>query len=249
MSTALLTLELRRISNNKRSVAFTSLLPAVFFLAFANGGSGELLDDITIAPYIMVSMATFGAMNALFVGSGLIAAERSIGWTRQLRVAGVPPAGYVSTKVLMAYITATVGVVVVFLLGGLVKDISMAPQHWAAAGLAILVGLLPVAALGVAVGYAARPQNLGPVFGIGSALLALLGGMWAPAETFPAWLQHVMHALPTYWSAAAGRAAVRGDWVGGHGAAVLAAWTIGLGIVAARAYRRDSLRPAAAGTT
>jgi hypothetical protein len=118
MSTALLTLELRRISEQQASgrvhqPAARCLLPGV-----RERWKRRMLDDITIAPYIMVSMATFGAMNALFIGSGLIAAERSIGWTRQLRVAGVPPAGYVSTKVLMAYVTATVGVVVVFVSGG-----------------------------------------------------------------------------------------------------------------------------------
>jgi ABC-2 type transport system permease protein len=70
-----------------------------------------------------------------------------------------------------------------------------------------------------------------------------------PAETFPRLMQDAMQLLPTYWSAAAGRTALLGSWVGWHGVAVLAFWTVALGALAAWAYQRDALRPAAAGTT
>lgn len=249
MSTALLRTELRRALRNRRTFVFTAALPVVFFLTFSTGADSSTLDQLTVAPYVMVSMATYGAMNALFTGGGLIAAERAVGWSRQLRVAGLSGRDYVVTKALIAYLSAVPGVLLVLLLGALVRHVHLGALQSVEVVASVLLALLPVAALGVAIGYVARPQSLQPLFGIGSALLALLGGLWVPAENFPGPVQEVMKALPTYWSADAGRAILRGSWLGWHGAAVVAVWTVALGAVAAVGYRRDALRPAAAGTT
>jgi ABC-2 type transport system permease protein len=194
-------------------------------------------------------MATYGAMNALFTGGGVIAGERAIGWSRQLRIAGVPRRDYVTTKVLVSYLTAVPGLVAVLVLGAAVNHVQLSATQWVGSAIAILVGLLPVAALGVAIGYAARPQSLPPIFGIGSALLSLLGGLWIPAETFPPLLRDAMKLLPTYWSADAGRAVLRQGWIGWQGVAVLTVWTALFGVIAAWLYQRDSLRPSAAGAT
>ncbi|MCU4185316.1 ABC transporter permease [Acidiferrimicrobium sp. IK] len=248
MNPHLFRLELRRFVRNRRTLLFTAILPAVFFLTFSASSSGSIA-GLNVAPYIMVSMATYGAMNALFVGGGVIAAERAIGWPRQLRVAGLSPREYVTSKVAVAYLTGIPGLLAVFVLGAAAKHVQLSAAHWLLAAVSILVGLLPVAVLGVAVGYAARPQTLQALFGIGSALLALLGGMFAPADNFPRVLLDVCKLLPTYWSADAGRAVLRGSWVGWHGALVLALWTVALGAAAAALYQRDALRPGVSGTT
>lgn len=249
MNATLLRTEVRRALRNRRTLIFAAILPAVFFLTFSAGGSGDKLGGLTVAPYVMVSMATYGAMNALFTGCGVIAAERAVGWNRQLRVAGLRGGDYVATKALISYLTAVPGLIAVFVLAALTRHVHLGAARWAEVAASVLLGLLPVAALGVAVGYAARPQSLQPLFGIGSALLALFGGLWVPAETFPHAIRVVMQLLPTYWSADAGRTVLRGTWVGWHGVAVIAFWTLLLGAVAAWGYQRDALRPAAAGTT
>jgi ABC-2 type transport system permease protein len=180
----------------------------------------------------------------------VIAAERAIGWNRQLRIAGLPGRDYIVTKVLTSYLTAVPGLLAVFVLAGVAKNVSLGPGTWVGAGVSILLGLLPVAALGIAIGYsAARPATLQPIFGIGSALLALLGGIFYPADLFPRAMLDFVQLLPTYWSADAGRAVLRGSWVGWHGTIVLLVWTLVLGALAAWMYQRDALRPAASGTT
>jgi ABC-2 type transport system permease protein len=245
----LLRAELRRLCRNRRAFVFTAALPGLFFLMFAAADSPERLDGLAVAPYLMVSMATYGAMNALLSGAGVIAAERAAGWTRQLRVAGLPGVDYVIAKVAVAYLGAALGLGLVLVLGATAKDVHLSATTWAAVAASVLVGLLPVAALGIVVGYAARPQSLPPVLGIGSALLALSGGLWAPADEFPAVLAALSKSLPVFWAAAAGRDALVGRWVGWGGLAVLVAWTVALGATATWAYRRDAQRPAAAGTT
>jgi ABC-2 type transport system permease protein len=194
-------------------------------------------------------MATYGAMNALFTGGGVIAGERAFGWTRQLRIAGVARRDYVATKVFVSYLTAMPGLVGVFATGALVTHVQLSPAEVVVSGVAILVALFPVAALGVAIGYAARPQSLASIFGIGSALLSLLGGLWIPADTFPPLLRGMMRMLPSYWSAGAGRAVLSNSWIGWQGVVVIAFWTAVFGMIAAWLYQRDSLRPSAAGST
>ncbi|MDQ6837130.1 MAG: ABC transporter permease [Actinomycetota bacterium] len=249
MNPALVRLELRRAVRNRRTLLFAAILPVFFFLAFSAGGQTGKLNGLAVAPYLMVSMATYGAMNALFTGGGVIAGERSIGWPRQLRVAGLRNRDYVATKVLVAYLTALPGVLAVFVVGATVKNVHLDAIQWMATGVTVLVTLLPIAALGVAIGYVARPQALQAVFGIGSALLALMGGLWVPANTFPGALQDIMKVLPTYWAADAGRRILQGSFLSAEGIAILVAWTIVLGTVAGYLFRRDSLRPNAAGAT
>jgi ABC-2 type transport system permease protein len=55
-------------------------------------------------------------------------------------------------------------------------------------------------------------------------------------------LVDVCKALPVYWVAEAGREVLQGHWLGWEGVGVLAAWTVVLGALAARAYRRSTAR-------
>ena len=249
MNVVLLRTELRRAVRNRRTLIFTAVLPAVFFMIFSATNQTGSLDGVKVAPYLMVSMGTYGAMNALFSGGGLIASERAIGWPRQLRVAGLRSRDYVLTKVTIAYLTAVPGLILVFVLGATQQNVRLATGRWLLLGLSVLLALLPVAALGVAIGYLVRAQSLQPLIGIGSAMLALLGGIWVPAETFSRFLLDAVKLLPTYWAAEAGRAVLRGSWIGWEGVAVVAFWTLVLGALAAHGYQRDALRPAAAGAT
>lgn len=249
MNLALLRLELHRAARNRRAVFFAAVFPAIFFLLFSVQGQARSFGGLRVAPYTMVSMATYGAMNALFTGGGVIAGERSVGWPRQLRVAGLSNRSYVAAKVLVAYLLAVPGILVVFVLGAAVHHVRLGAMTWLGVGASVLVTLLPIAALGVAIGYVARPQSLQAIFGIGSALLALLGGLFVPATLFPAAVQDLMQVLPTYWAAEGGRRALQGSWLGVKGIAVLALWTVAMGALAGWLYRRDAYRPSAAGAT
>jgi ABC-2 type transport system permease protein len=51
-------------------------------------------------------------------------------------------------------------------------------------------------------------------------------------------MQGVAKALPSYWLAQAGREPLAGSWIGWHGVAVLAVWTVGV-----RRPRRRRLPP------
>jgi ABC-2 type transport system permease protein len=190
----------------------------------------------------MVSMATFGAMSAVFSTGGRIAMERSTGWNRQLRLTALGGPHYVLSKVATGYAMAVPAVIVVFIAGAELRHIHLSAGRWLLAGVSVLLALLPIAAFGIFLAYAINPENMQAVTGGVYTLMSLAGGLWIPIENFPGWLADIVKALPMYWSAGAGRAAIEGHWLGWRGLFTLAAWTVVLGWIAARAFQRDQLR-------
>ena len=84
--------ELLRTFRNRRFYIFSFGFPLVLYYAIAGpnrnvaslGGTG-----ISAPLYFMVGLAAFGTMNAVLGSGARIAAERSVGWNRQLRL--TPP--------------------------------------------------------------------------------------------------------------------------------------------------------------
>jgi ABC-2 type transport system permease protein len=73
-----------------------------------------------------------------------------------------------------------------------VRHVDLGSAQWVQAAAAILLGLAPVAALGIAIGYFARPQTLQPLFSMVRRYWHCWGGLWVPAEAFPHVVQDVM---------------------------------------------------------
>jgi ABC-2 type transport system permease protein len=230
--------ELLRSRRNKRRVIFAVVLPAVFYLIFSH--SNAKITGLSFEAFYMVSMATYGTMNALFSSGAVIALERASGWNRQLRLTGLHGGQYVVAKVAVSYVSALPGVAIVFLLGAVEGNVSLSLGKWVGSGVSILLAAIPIAVLGVIAGYLARPEVVQPLLGLGSAFLAIIGGIWFPITGGA--LLVIAKCLPPYWAAEAGRSVIMGSWLGWEGVAILSAWTVVLVAAAGYAYRRDTLR-------
>ncbi|MDQ1671456.1 MAG: type transport system permease protein [Frankiaceae bacterium] len=234
--------EIRRTFRNPRYLVFSLGMPLVLFLLFSSGGDHDRIGGLSVSAYIMVSMATFGAMSGVFSTAGKIAMERSTGWNRQLRLTALTGRQYVLSKAITGFSVAVPALIIVFTAGALGKGVSLSPLRWLEIAGWVLVGLTPLAAMAVWLGYAAKPDSLQAVMGGLISLLALLGGLWVPIESFPNWVGNIAKALPTYWAAGAGRDALAGSWIGWHGVLVLVIWTGVLTAMAGRAYVRDTAK-------
>jgi ABC-2 type transport system permease protein len=232
--------EVRRTLRNRRTLMFGLLLPVLFLLIA--GSDEKTLDGLDVAPFFMMSMATFGAMSAIFTSSGRVSTDRSTGWNRQLRLTALSGRGYLTGKLLTGFIAALPSILVIFLLSAFKNHVHLTAEEWIGSAAAILVALIPIGIFGIAVGYLGRPDNMQAIAGALFSLLSILGGIWYPISSMPGWLQAVAKALPMSWGAAAGRDVLLHTWIGFEGAGVLLAWTVGLGALAAWAYRRDALR-------
>jgi ABC-2 type transport system permease protein len=234
--------ELRRVLRNPRFLVFSIGLPLILFAAFSSAADGDTLGGLAVAPYIMVSMGTFGAMSAVFSTGGRIALERASGWNRQLRLTALTGREYVVSKIATGFAMAVPALVAVFVAGATLRGVHLSAGRWVVAAVSILLALLPIAIFGIYLAYVVNPENMQAITGGVYTLMSLAGGLWIPIENFPSWLGDIVKSLPMYWSAGAGRSAVQGDWLGWRGLFILAAWTVALGWITARAYQRDQLR-------
>jgi ABC-2 type transport system permease protein len=234
--------ELLRTFRNRRFIFLSLGFPLVlyFLIAAPNrhvaslGGSG-----ISAPLYFMVSLAAFGCMNAVISAGARIAAERSVGWNRQLRLTPLSTRMYFRTKVLTGYVMALCTLALLYIAGSTL-GVHLSAAHWVKMTWFILVGLVPFAVLGILFGHLLNVDAVGPSIGGITALFSILGGVWFPITS------GVMHdlaqALPSYWLVQAAHVGIGGTGWGSRGWLVDGAWSVTLAVLAVRVYRRDTGR-------
>jgi ABC-2 type transport system permease protein len=89
----------------------------------------------------------------------------------------------------------------------------------------MLVGLIPVAVLGILLGHVVTPDSLAPAVGGTIMLLALLGGAYGFLVAKSGAVFDLIKALPSYWLVQAGKTALGGTGWPAEGWIVIAAWT------------------------
>jgi ABC-2 type transport system permease protein len=235
--------ELLRTLRNRRFFLLSLGFPLVLYFVIVSpnrhvsdfDGSG-----ISFAVYYMVGLSSFGTMSAMLSCGARIAAERAVGWNRQLRITPLTPRAYFRVKVLTGYMMALISLLALYA-AGVSLGVSLTAHEWLEMTGLILVGLVPFAALGILLGHTLTPDSIGPAMGGGVSLLALLGGVWFPLGGH-GFLHDLAQYVPSYWLARASHVALGGRPWSTLGWVVMAAWTVVLGLLAARAYRRDTGR-------
>lgn len=239
---AFLSLEIRRVLRNRRTLFFIVLMPPLFFLLFGLPNKGQSLDNgAQVTAYIMISLAVYGAMVATTSGGAMVAVERAQGWSRQLRLTPLRPAAYVAAKVLTAMALGLLAVIIEFVVGA-ATGVRMPVHVWIYAGLAAWIGSLVFAAFGLFVGYLAPAENVMQFLGPILAILAMFGGLFVPLEVLPHVMQQIAKFTPVYGVGQIARSWLIGESVSGAAVANVLAWTALFGFGAARLFRRDTAR-------
>ena len=240
---SLIRLELTRALRNRKFLFFSVIYPSVIFLLVSNQTGNVDGSGLSVAKYVMVSMASFGALTAVLMGnSERIAKEREGGWVRQLRLTPLPGRGYVLAKTAGAAVVSLPSIVVVFLVAAAVRDVRLDAWQWFALTGAIWAGSLVFAALGVAIGYLASGDAVRPITMIVYFGLSILGGLWMPSSSFPTWLQDIAKWLPTHAYAGLGRAIEQSQAPHAQDIAILVAFFLLFAGGAAWLYRKDTLK-------
>lgn len=242
MNTTYLRMEIRRLIRNRRVLIFSMLLPAILILIFGGTTTGDI-GGVNAKTYLMVSMGVLGSMSAAIGSGGTIAVERGLGWNRQLRLTPLNPGKYVLSKVVLSLVMALPPLLVSYLLGALALHVHLSAGTWLLVGLGSWLGALPFAALGVVIGYIARPESVQQVSGLLYMLLAAFGGLWVPVEVMPHLMRSIAEFTPAYWVGQVARSPLfhHGE-LSMHAVTVLLAWAVGLGLVALRQFRADTAR-------
>lgn len=238
--------EALRTIRNRQSFGFSLVFPAIMYLLLAAPNRNEHnfagVRGLFAPQYYMISILAFGAMVAVLSGGARIAAERTIGWNRQLQLTPLQTSTYLATKVIVGYLMAIIAMAVLYI-AGIAVGVRMPAATWVVTTLLVLLALIPFAGLGIAGGHLLNADAAGPALGGLVSLLAFLGGSWFPIGG--GWFGALCKLLPSYWLVQAGRIGLGNGslnpW-GLEGWLVVAFWSVAMAVFAAWAYRRDTRR-------
>ena len=245
--TGFLALELRRALRDVRYLVIAVAMPIGLYLLFTGlfGSHSQQALGLPQSVELMVAMVAYGAIWAVFSATGpRIAHERAIGWTRQLRVTPLAPVSALSGKLVTALAAALPAMLLVALTAVVSHHVHLSAAQWLALFAAMWAGVLPLALLGLAIGYLAGDEIAFPLMMALYFALGALGGLWIPLSNMPHVMQDVGQVLPSNglaqlgWRIAGGQASLL------TAAIVLAAWTLASALAAILAYRRRGIRTA-----
>jgi ABC-2 type transport system permease protein len=245
--TGFVTLEMRRALRDVRYLVIAVALPIGLYLMFTGlfGSHGQRAQGLPQPTELMVAMVAYGAMWAVFAATGpRIAHERAIGWTRQLRVTPLTPAAALAGKLLTALAAALPAMALVALTAVISHHVQLTAAQWLAMLAAMWTGVLPLALLGLAIGYLAGDEVAFPLTMALYFALGALGGLWIPLSTMPRAMQDLGQALPSNGLAELGWRAAGGQASALRAVLVLTAWLLGSALAALLAYRRRNTRSA-----
>ena len=217
----------------------TLVLPVVFYGLF-----GILLaKNATAAPYLLATFGVFAALGPSLFGFGIgIATEREEGTLALKSVSPMPVLVYPLAKLAMTVLFVAIVLAMIYALGVFAGGVTFTPAQWAGLLTVHLVSVLPFSLMGLFLGYTVKAQGAIAFANILFFPLAVLGGLWMPIFIFPAFMQVIAQALPSFHLAqlalmAGGIIPAEGMWI--HVAAATA-WTVVLAILVAWAVRRQA---------
>jgi ABC-2 type transport system permease protein len=231
--------EIVRTLRNPLFCGITLGLPLVLFYGVASGQRQASHDGTSFPLYFMTAMAVYGAMFAVTAPGARIARDRATGWTRQMMITPLRASTEVAAKVLTMYLMALPTLALLFLAGASL-GVRLAATQWLELAGLLLVGIAPIAVLGLTLGYLLPGDALTAAVGGTVILLALFGGVYGFQLASSGPLFDVMQGLPSYWLVLAGDAAVHGGnwpvraWI------TIAVWVAALVPAAVLAFRRSA---------
>jgi ABC-2 type transport system permease protein len=198
-NTTILRIELRRMVRNRRTVIFTLVMPVLLYLIIGANDTygGDREGSGNVSAYILISMAAYGAVLAATSGGAMVATERALGWSRQLRLTPLSPIAYIATKAVVALAFGALSVTAVNVVGKLNGKAEMPTHVWVAAALIAWAGSVVFGAFGLFMGYLLPSENVMQVLGPVLAGLAALGGLWFPIDSDTT-MGHISALTPIY---------------------------------------------------
>jgi ABC-2 type transport system permease protein len=186
-SLTVLRLEVRRLLRNRRTMILAIAIPVIFFLGFGRNGAyvHQSIGRGNVTAFEMISIALFGAVFATATGGAMVSIERTLGWSRQLRVTPLSPAAYIAIKMLTSLTLAAGAVGAVYLVGLATNQASMPSDLWAITGICVWIGSLLFSAFGLFIGYLLPSENVTQILSLILMLCSFAGGLFIPVSHFP----------------------------------------------------------------
>ncbi len=207
-----LSIEIRRLLRNRRTLIFALILPVVLFLfvgtnkSYAGLNAAGVVGQTTpahanVSAYLLVSMALYGAALATTAGGAMVSIERAQGWSRQLRITPLSPTSYIVIKAMVAMVLGLSSVLAIFIVGratGVPHFASGYVYLWFVSAACVWIGALVFAALGLFIGYLLPSENVMQFIGLVMAAISFAGGLFYPLNQAAPILQDIAKWTPMY---------------------------------------------------
>lgn len=154
------------------SLVFMLALPSLMYLlfgAFTDYGDTSAGHG-TVSFYVLISMASFGAVTTMTSLTAMVALEVQQGWQRQLMLSGLSMARFILLKVLNSLAVTALGTLLILLVGYLTGAEADDLGVWAACFVLVLVTSPVLGLYGLAVALLFRSDS---AVGLASAMLTL----------------------------------------------------------------------------
>jgi ABC-2 type transport system permease protein len=178
----------------------TILFPLLLFLLFgAPSAAFTLPDGTSVGKYLLASFSASGLLGVTFFSFGLsVAGERGQGWGKLMRATPMPPWIYFAAKLAMGLIFSCLILALLFPTAFLLAGVRMPAWQWLALFTSLVLGALPLATIGFALGYWAGPNSAGPIANLIYLPLSFASGLWQPVDLLPPFFQQLAPYLPPY---------------------------------------------------
>ncbi|MGI8420819.1 MAG: ABC transporter permease [Gaiellaceae bacterium] len=212
----------------------TLALPAIVFVIFGASQNAET------ARLAMASYAAFAFLGVAFFQFGVgIATEQTSPWHTYLRILAAGPGSRFGARILSALAFGLASGAVVIVAALVTTDVSLPAGRWALLLATLVVGTIPFALLGIAIGYWFSPRGALPVANLLYLALSFLGGLWTASRHATGLAGAVAPYTPTRgWLDLLAAAVGTAPWRP-HDIVLLGAWAVAAAALATAGYRRD----------
>jgi ABC-2 type transport system permease protein len=228
----------RGVVREPAALFFSVVMPVLFFAIFASlYGTAPTPSGLPMVASMLAGFGTFGVVTVMLLNPAIsVATERETGWLRVKKVSAAPVGVTIAGKVLAAlpYALAVLAALTAVALG--VAGPVLGVGTWLRLVAVLLLGALPFACLGLAVGFQASASTTTAVLNAVLFPMVIASGLWLPLDVLPGWVSAVAQFLPTYHLARLALAQLTGAAVLGHLLALLATTAVAGGL-AAWSYR------------
>lgn len=230
-----LKLQLLAIARNKRYLIFTVVLPVVLYISITASIHGS--DSHKYAVAYLSTMCVFGMMSCVLMTTGpAIANERKSGWLRQVRLMPLSDRAVFGGKIGAAMAMALPSLVAVALAARFVKGIHLGTGQWIELVLAVWLGAIPFAAIGVFIGYLLEGESARMISALLHSALAFLGGLYFPITS--GGMHKVMEVTPSYRVYQLGSNVMHNESLSIAAIGILLAYTVAFSALATLRIRR-----------
>lgn len=239
--------EVRRLTRNPMFAVGTIGFPVLWFSLFGLPNLGQKLPDgSSLGPYMLVNFGAAALLTLAFFSFGVnVAVERTGGWLKLLRASPMRAPLYFTAKVLAAMLFAAVSLSLLYAFGHFVGGVTLGLGTALAVLGKLLLGMIPVVALGLAIGFLVNPTAANVIANIVSIVMSFASGLFMPLSMLPGFMRKLAPYLPAYHLGEVGRSPLAAPSGGESGHwLILAGFTVLFGLLAAWGFRKDEAREA-----